>query len=120
MLGETFDQVNDAVDVIMGFKNAELQTEECAPANIVLLDQHLNSYVHEQPDVKEGTMIAEILHDRGFDGLVCILSGGSREDLSEYLNTSGVDMVASKATPMKDLAIEITTAFWRKYPNTSK
>mmetsp|Transcript_24789 Transcript_24789/g.33994 ORF Transcript_24789/g.33994 Transcript_24789/m.33994 type:complete len:97 (+) Transcript_24789:1-291(+) len=82
------------------------------PADVVVLDQFLDTYTGKTPKMQRGTEIAAELHRRGFKGLVCLLSGGSKEDLAKYLTEDGVHMVATKADDMKSLSRQITKGYW--------
>ncbi len=61
------------------------------------LDQQLGH------DHLQGTDITAALAEENFQGVVCILSGGSEEDMSKYMEMSGVDMAVSKAANFQQL-----------------
>ena len=50
-----------------------------------------------------GTDYAAALRARGFGGLVCVVSGGSAEDLTHYATLPGVDLALSKQLGMVEL-----------------
>jgi len=92
-------EVEAAVDIAMGRIMPSLEpVSVVVPADIVTLDYDLG-----HPRLV-GTDIAAQLHKEGFKGLVCMLSGGSAEDLKTFLNMPGVDMVCGKEVRLKALA----------------
>ena len=92
-------EVDAAVDIAMGRIMPSLEPASVVvPADIVTLDYDLG-----HPRLV-GTDIAAQLHEEGFKGLVCMLSGGSAEDLKTFLNMPGVDMVCGKEVRLKALA----------------
>jgi hypothetical protein len=97
VIGVTSEEVDAAVDVIMGRKMKDPVTHKIVPvigehmaADIATLDYHLGHRL-------TGADIAAALHEEHFEGLTCIFSGGSEEDMAAYLEMPGVDMVVSKA-----------------------
>ena len=97
--GTTRAEVEAAVDIAMGRTTPLLEPASVVvPADIVTLDYDLG---HPR---FVGTDIAARLHEEGFKGLVCILSGGSAEDLEAFLHMPGVDMVCGKEVRLKSLA----------------
>ncbi len=101
VIGKSHAEIEAAVDIIMGRKSdAWLSPIHVSqwPADIVTLDQQLG-HAHLQ-----GTDIAAALTEEHFQGVVCILSGGSEENMAKYLEMPGVDMVVSKATNHQQLA----------------
>jgi hypothetical protein len=103
-------EVDAAVDIAMGRTMLpSLQpTNLIAPADIVTLDYDLG-----HPRLV-GTDIAAQLHKEDFRGLVCILSGGSAEDLEALLKMPGVDMVCGKEVRLKALAPMLLENYQRK------
>jgi hypothetical protein len=98
VIGKNHAEIEAAVDIIMGRKtNAWLSLSQW-PADIVTLDQQLGH------DHLQGTDIAAALAEENFEGVVCILSGGSEEDMEQYMGMPGVDMVVSKATSYQQVA----------------
>ncbi len=101
VIGKSHAEIEAAVDIIMGRKtNAWLSPIHVSkrPADIVTLDQQLGH------DRLQGTDIAATLAEENFQGVVCILSGGSEEDMVKYMEMPGVDMVVSKATNYQQVA----------------
>ena len=101
VIGKTHAEIEAAVDIIMGRKtDAWLSPIHVSqwPADIVTLDQQLGH------DHLQGTDIAAALAEENFQGVVCILSGGSEEDMAKYMEMPGVDMVVSKATNYQQVA----------------
>jgi hypothetical protein len=101
VIGKNHAEIEAAVDIIMGRKtDAWLSPIHVSqwPADIVTLDQQLGH------DHLQGTDIAAALAEENFQGVVCILSGGSEEDMATYMEMPGVDMVVSKATNYQQVA----------------
>ncbi len=101
VIGKNHAEIEAAVDIIMGRKtDAWLSPVHASqrPADIVTLDQQLG-HNHLQ-----GTDIAAALAEEHFQGVVCILSGGSEEDMTKYMKMPGVDLVVSKATNYQQVA----------------
>jgi hypothetical protein len=101
VIGKNHAEIEAAVDIIMGRKtDAWLSPIHVSqwPADIVTLDQQLGH------DHLQGTDIAAALAEENFQGVVCILSGGSEEDMAKYMEMLGVDMVVSKATNYQQIA----------------
>ncbi len=101
VIGKNHAEIEAAVDIIMGHQtDAWLSPIYVSqrPADIVTLDQQLGH------DHLQGTDIAAALAEENFQGVVCILSGGSEEDLAKYMEMLGVDMVISKATNYQQVA----------------
>jgi hypothetical protein len=101
VIGKNHAEIEAAVDIIMGRKpDAWLSPIQVSqwPADIVTLDQQLGH------DHLQGTDIAAALAEENFQGVVCILSGGSEEDMAKYMEMPGVDMVVSKATNYQQVA----------------
>jgi hypothetical protein len=101
VIGKSHAEIEAAVDIIMGRKpDAWLSPIHVSqwPADIVTLDQQLGH------DHLQGTDIAAALAEEKFQGVVCILSGGSEEDMAKYLEMPGVDMVISKAINYQQIA----------------
>jgi hypothetical protein len=102
-------EVEAAVDIAMGRTMPSLQPASLVvPADIVTLDYDLG---HPQ---RVGTDIAAQLHEEGFKGLVCILSGGSAEDLEAFLHMPEVDMACGKEVRLKALAPTLLKEFQKK------
>jgi hypothetical protein len=101
IIGKNHAEIEAAIDIIMGRKtDAWLSPTHVSQrsADIVTLDQQLGH------DHLQGTDIAAALAVENFQGVVCILSGGSEEDMAKYLEMPGVDMVVSKATNYQQVA----------------
>ena len=97
--GTNHAEVEAAVDIAMGRTLPSLEPASVVvPADIVTLDYDLG-----HPRLV-GTDIAAQLHKEGFKGLVCMLSGGSAEDLEAFLHMPGVDMARGKEVRLKALA----------------
>jgi hypothetical protein len=108
-------EVEAAVDIAMGRTQASLEPASVVvPADIVTLDYDLG-----HPQIV-GTDIAAQLHKDGFKGLVCILSGGSAEDLDVMLQKPGVDMVRGKETRLKLLAPMLLKRYEEKLNGQAK
>jgi hypothetical protein len=101
VIGKNNAEIEAAVDIIMGRKTdawiSPIHVSQF-PADIVTLDQQLGH------DRLRGTDIAAALAEEKFQGVVCIFSGGSEEDMAKYLEMPGVDMVVSKATNYQQVA----------------
>ena len=102
MVGETEAEYDAAADVIMGRKTDTLEPADMHPVDAVTLDQDLGR--RSDGSRMLGTDIAAKLHAEGFQGVACVLSGGSKEDLDLYLQRPGVDAVASKSLQMDEIA----------------
>jgi hypothetical protein len=99
VIGKNHAEIEAAVDIIMGRKTAASPIHVSQrPADIVTLDQQLGH------DHLQGTDIAAALAEENFQGVVCILSGGSEEDMAKYMGMPGVDMFVSKATNYQQVA----------------
>ena len=96
VIGKNHAEIEAAVDIIMGRKTDAWLSQR--PADIVTLDQQLGH------DHLQGTDIAAALAEENFQGVVCILSGGSEEDMAQYMEMPGVDMVVSKAENYQQVA----------------
>jgi hypothetical protein len=96
VIGKNHAEIEAAVDIIMGRKTDAWLSQR--PADIVTLDQQLGH------DHLQGTDIAATLAEEKFQGVVCILTGGSEEDMTQYKEMPGVDMVVSKATNYQQVA----------------
>jgi hypothetical protein len=115
-IGESGEEIDTAVAVIMG---QETQTMDGGrePAQIVTLDQDLGT--HKDGRRLIGTDIAAKLHEEGFQGLVCMLSGGSPADLDAYSKLPGVDLALSKSSGMPELTQAISDGYWAKVESNS-
>ena len=102
-------EVEAAVDIAMGRTMPSLEPASVVvPADIVTLDYDLG---HPQ---LVGTDIAAQLQKEGFKGLVCMLSGGSSEDLEALLHMPGVDMARGKEVRLKALAPMLLENYQKK------
>ena len=95
-LGETREEQLSFVDVALGRKSASLQeiAPALTPADIVVLDQNidLDNDVHLL-----GSDVAEQLHAKSFRGLVCIMTGSSRNEIERLARLPGSTLCWKKA-----------------------
>jgi hypothetical protein len=106
-IGARQGDIENAVDMIMGRKTEALEIcDEVMPFHIVTLDYHMGHRL-------TGTDIARQLYEEGFMGVVCLLSGGSVDELNAYLQLPGIDMVAGKEEKLAILARRLISK-WRE------
>jgi hypothetical protein len=107
-IGARQGDIENAVDIIMGRKTEALEIcDEVMPFHIVTLDYHVGHRL-------KGTDIARQLNEEGFMGVVCLLSGGSVDELSSYLQLPGIDMVAGKEEKLAILARRLISKWGEK------
>ena len=106
-IGARQGDIENAVDIIMGRKTEALEIcDEVMPFHIVTLDYHMGHRL-------KGTDIALQLYEEGFMGVVCLLSGGSVDELNAHLQLPGIDMVAGKEEKLAILARRLISK-WRE------
>jgi len=95
-LGASIEEVESFADVALGVKTADLMyvpEGERRAADVVLIDQHLLV----DNEVWMGSDIASALRARGFEGLVCLMSGTDNEHLQELQAQTVIDVAFSKS-----------------------
>ncbi|KAL1504732.1 hypothetical protein AB1Y20_008510 [Prymnesium parvum] len=104
-IGETLEEQQAFVDVVMGLRDADtllpLEAKNHLP-DLVLLDQNINIRPHIT-----GTSIAKQLHERRFSGCVCILAGASLHEVEGLRSSPGVDLGFVKGTSLEDMRDKI-------------
>jgi hypothetical protein len=91
------------VDVALGKVNADLTPNlgTHREADIVLLDENI------QPPQIMGSLLAGELRDRGFAGVIAILTGASASGTEKIRALPAVDLVFEKGHPLPKMAEEV-------------
>ena len=113
-LGETVSEQLAFVDIALGLVDP-WTLESCgarAPADVVLLDENINPELSPEPVT--GSSLARRLHERGFMGVVCILTGASQEVMDALLKLPGIDLVFAKGVAIQDMAKDIMACLQKK------
>ena len=110
LLGSTPAECASFVDLALGLVDREMRPLALAdggrPADLAVLDQNIfagATCIH-------GSDLAASLRARGFDGVVCILTGSSAVKVEELSENGHVDVVASKGISVTDLAGKLLAA----------
>jgi hypothetical protein len=115
-LGETVSEQLAFVDIALGLVDP-WTLESCgarAPADVVLLDENINPELTPEPVT--GSYLARRLHERGFMGVVCILTGASQEVMDALLKLPGIDLVFAKGAAIQEMAKDIMACLQKKRP----
>ena len=115
-LGETVSEQLAFVDIALGLVDP-WTLESCgarAPADVVLLDENINPELSPEPVT--GSSLARRLHERGFMGVVCILTGASQEVMDALLKLPGIDLVFAKGAATQKMAKYIMACLQKKRP----
>jgi DNA-binding NarL/FixJ family response regulator len=115
-LGETVCEQLAFVDIALGLVDP-WTLESCgarAPADVVLLDENINPELSPEPVT--GSSLARRLHERGFMGVVCILTGASQEVMDALLKLPGIDLVFAKGAAIQEMAKDIMACLQKKRP----
>ena len=72
--------------------------------HVVVIDQNIYSHTGKS-DVGPGTRYAAELRNKGYTGVICILTGSSEAEIERIIRSNTcVDLVFPKGTPLKKLA----------------
>lgn len=112
-VGATASEVEAFVDIVMGKRTLSLEPATLSPADIAVLDEHIDIELNDGTHGVRGSELAWQLRARGFTGVVCILSGSSTEVLADLARLSGVDYVFDKGTNVKSIGQELLAAHER-------
>lgn len=97
VLGATREEQGAFVDVALGLCGVQLGLIHSGQqADLVLLDDNIDFDGQEHLNSQE---VAHNLRERGFHGVVSIMSASSNQRLTELRETDGIDLVFSKNTP---------------------
>lgn len=110
-LGASREEQLAFVDVALGRRTVAL-AEVPAPwraADIAIVDQNL--WADEHPALL-GTELIRQLRAHGFEGVCCILTGASDDEINAMASHPGVDLALPKTTSAKKMA-ESLLAAWR-------
>lgn len=107
-IGASVDEADAFVDIAMGTRTISLEPANLPPADIVVLDQHIDydDHIH----CKKGSQLAAELRSRGFKGVICILTGSSQEEMVKLSRLPSVDFAFSKSMSPMDIARALWTA----------
>ena len=108
-IGTTIQEQLAFTDFAFGIVDAQLQplpSPHC-PADIVVLDQNIATDLL-------GSQLASELRSRGFQGVVCILTGSTGAELEELRALAGVDIVHSKGYDPYTLSAELREVLLRR------
>lgn len=98
VLGETFDEVKRAPEIVMRHANRYNNV-------IVITDQNFDEYEPGQEAL--GTDILEELTAKGFSGLMFVRSGNDSVDDIQFYRKKGACDVLSKESKVADLAVSV-------------
>ena len=113
-LGESVSEQLAFVDIALGLVDP-WTLESCGArggADVVLLDENINPELLPEPVT--GSSLARKLHERGFMGVVCILTGASQEVMDALLKLPGIDLVFAKGVAIQDMAKDIMACLQKK------
>eukprot|EP00614_Pseudopedinella_elastica_P001301 CAMPEP_0172609764 /NCGR_PEP_ID=MMETSP1068-20121228/29678_1 /TAXON_ID=35684 /ORGANISM="Pseudopedinella elastica, Strain CCMP716" /LENGTH=531 /DNA_ID=CAMNT_0013413345 /DNA_START=45 /DNA_END=1640 /DNA_ORIENTATION=+ len=106
-------------EAVQGFIDHVLGRPSGSPADVVIIDQHIELSSPQSTTVF-GTDLASELRSNNFDGLVFIRSANSsKQDCEFYLSTGSVDGCLGKAESHKDIASNITRLYYENRKNRS-
>jgi hypothetical protein len=102
-LGANEEELHAFVDVALGKLNADLTPNlgTHRQADIVLLDENI------QPPQIMGSLVAGELRDRGFAGVIAILTGASASESEEIRALPAIDLVFDKGHSLPKMAEEV-------------
>jgi hypothetical protein len=102
-LGANEEEMHAFVDVALGKLNADLTPNLSThrQADIVLLDENI------QPPQIMGSLMSGELRDRGYAGVIAILTGASASGTEEIRALPAVDLVFEKGHSLPNMAKEI-------------
>jgi hypothetical protein len=102
-LGANEEEMHAFVDVALGKLNADLTPNQAThrQADIVVLDENI------QPPQIMGSLVAGELRDRGFAGVIAILTGASASGTEEIRALPAVDLVFDKGHSLSKMAEEV-------------
>lgn len=103
VLGKTEAETDAFVDVALGLLNPDLSpnTGDIRQADMVLLDQNI------APPLVLGSLLAGQLRQRGFTGLIVLLTGTSGCQADQLRAMPEVDLVFDKGFPLPKMAEQI-------------
>eukprot|EP00966_Prymnesium_polylepis_P308732 7134352-Prymnesium_polylepis.1 len=108
VLGATREEQEAFIDVAIGLRGVQLELMSSGQqADVVLIDENIDC--DEQEHLK-GQEVARTLRERGFHGVVGVMSGSSNQRLTELRETYGIDLVFSKNTPPATVATGVRCA----------
>lgn len=107
VLGDTDEQMEAFVGVALGELDLQLQPvplRQQMQVHVVVIDQNIYSHTGKS-DVGPGTRYAAELRNKGYTGVICILTGSSEAEIERIIRSNTcVDLVFPKGTPLKKLA----------------
>jgi len=97
VLGATREEQVAFVDIALGLRGVQLERMPSGQqADLALLDDNIDCNGQEH---LKGRDVARTLRERGFHGVIGIMSASSIQRLTELRETDGIDLVFSKNTP---------------------
>lgn len=104
-MGATRDEIIGFIDVVMGWRDLQMQPVNLAPADVAVIDQNLCDDMDEV--VILGEEIAQQLRERGFKGVICLLTGSNQKEINRLSHLPHVDLAYGKSTDLRVLAEKI-------------
>ena len=110
IVGGTLEEQDGFLDLALGRvdQNGEqVPPERQRHADVALIDENIEN--EERGTTLLGSDLARSLHEQGFRGVVCLLTGSSDEHIARLAQSEGVDLALSKLGVRLELVAESIT-----------